>query len=385
MSCIFPFSNRIEPAMQRIFSSIVDSPGAGLDRTAARSAASRSEPPGMCPGIAVKGGGGGNGDGSGDGSGGKDGANGDGNGNGDGASGNGQGGGCAEGDPICPITGRMFLKDEPFRLRRAAPAALHAVLQLEHLEPRRRARAGLVARVRVAGRRQCAEVYDGEARKQIFPALPIAGESVKNGLGWSGRRKERAHAPHPRWRGSPTALGPVWGNGITSSRSRTATGTPSRSSATRRARWSTFNGLRRAAGPVRDGQRGANPLCPHRHGALAQALDGARALHVRRRGRPGERDRRQRIHRELYLQPRPSSTARSRGSPTAIDTTAGRRTPAAWRAGRVHREDRRRARGPDSAATRGQGYAQDQGHPSRRALLWSRASATPRSRTRSAR
>ena len=40
-SCIFPFSNRIEPAMQRIFSSIVPSLGAGVDPTAARNSASR--------------------------------------------------------------------------------------------------------------------------------------------------------------------------------------------------------------------------------------------------------------------------------------------------------------------------------------------------------
>src|SRR5438067_10929619 len=42
-SFIFPFSNCIEPVMQRSFSSMVPSPGAGLDPTAARSAASRCE------------------------------------------------------------------------------------------------------------------------------------------------------------------------------------------------------------------------------------------------------------------------------------------------------------------------------------------------------
>lgn len=89
-------------------------------------------PPGMCPGIAVLGGGGAGGDGDGSGNGGKDGSGGDGSGNGDGAGGDGKGGagcgggagadggGCpnhhggansgkvSAGDPVDVVTGRMF-------------------------------------------------------------------------------------------------------------------------------------------------------------------------------------------------------------------------------------------------------------------------------------
>src|SRR5689334_4788700 len=85
-------------------------------------------PPGMCPGIAVLGGGGAGGDGDGDGSGGKDGNGGDGNGKGDGtgpddksgsACGAGSGAGCpnpahgangsvSAGDPVDVLTGRVY-------------------------------------------------------------------------------------------------------------------------------------------------------------------------------------------------------------------------------------------------------------------------------------
>src|SRR5690242_10343575 len=81
-------------------------------------------PPGMCPGIAVLGGGGAGGDGDGDGSGGKDGSGGNGNGNGEEGNGDGKGsgdcskggaGGCpncghnvAAGDPVDVVTGTVF-------------------------------------------------------------------------------------------------------------------------------------------------------------------------------------------------------------------------------------------------------------------------------------
>lgn len=81
-------------------------------------------PPGMCPGIAVLGGGGAGGDGDGSGNGGKDGAGGDGNGNGENGSGDGKGGGaCGQGsaggcpqhsahasagDPVNVANGEMF-------------------------------------------------------------------------------------------------------------------------------------------------------------------------------------------------------------------------------------------------------------------------------------
>ncbi|MEZ4296113.1 MAG: RHS repeat-associated core domain-containing protein [Polyangiaceae bacterium] len=85
-------------------------------------------PPGMCPGVAVLGGGGGAGGGDGDGSGGGNGSGGDGSGDGNGGNGDGKGaGGCGAGsgggcpnpahgraggthagDPIDPLTGRVY-------------------------------------------------------------------------------------------------------------------------------------------------------------------------------------------------------------------------------------------------------------------------------------
>jgi RHS repeat-associated protein len=140
----------------------------------------------MCPGIAVLGGGGGGGDGDGSGDGGKEGADGKGNGKGEGASGNGNGGGCAEGDPICPITGRMFLKIYDFGF--AGPLPLRF---LRNYSSRSAGVAGEFGHGwshdygwRVRLRRQCAEVFDGDARKQVFDVVPRPGEVVRNGLGW---------------------------------------------------------------------------------------------------------------------------------------------------------------------------------------------------------
>jgi RHS repeat-associated protein len=72
-------------------------------------------PPGMCPGIAVLGGGGDGGDGDGNGNGGKDGAGGDGNGNGDNGNGNGDGSGaCGQGATGgCPNCGNQFSAGDP--------------------------------------------------------------------------------------------------------------------------------------------------------------------------------------------------------------------------------------------------------------------------------
>ncbi|HTJ81125.1 MAG TPA: DUF6531 domain-containing protein, partial [Polyangiaceae bacterium] len=67
--------------------------------------------PGMCPSIAVLAGGGDGGGGSGNGAGdGEGNANGEGNGDGSDASGDGTNGGCAAGDPVCPITGRVVME-----------------------------------------------------------------------------------------------------------------------------------------------------------------------------------------------------------------------------------------------------------------------------------
>ena len=67
--------------------------------------------PGMCPSVAVMGGGGGGTGGSGKGAGDGDGSvGGGGDGSGSDASGDQKNGGCAAGDPVCPITGRVVLE-----------------------------------------------------------------------------------------------------------------------------------------------------------------------------------------------------------------------------------------------------------------------------------
>jgi len=143
-------------------------------------------PPGMCPGIAAAGGGGGSGDGDGNGNGGDEDANGNGNGNGEGASGEDGAGGCAEGDPICPITGRMLLKIFDFGF--GGPLPLRFLRNYSSRSANRDSELGwgwshaYGWRVRV--RRQCVEVYDGDARRQAFDTIPRPGESVTNGLGW---------------------------------------------------------------------------------------------------------------------------------------------------------------------------------------------------------
>jgi RHS repeat-associated protein len=141
----------------------------------------------MCPGIAVKGGGGGNGDGDGNGNGGNEDANGNGNGNGEGASGEDGAGGCAEGDPICPITGRMLLKIFDFGF--GGPFPLRFLRSYSSRSANVNGEFGwgwshtYGWRVRV--RRQCVEVHDGDARRQVFDAVPPPGETIKNGLGWT--------------------------------------------------------------------------------------------------------------------------------------------------------------------------------------------------------
>lgn len=147
-------------------------------------------PPGMCPGVAVLGGGGGSGGGSGDGSGDGDGSGGNGNGNGDGASGDGKDGGSACGDPVCPITGRMFLRifdfglggPYPLRFTRAYSArASHCDGELGHGWNHT---FGWQVRVR----RRRIELHDGDARLQVFDAFAPGSARTTNDLGWELRR-----------------------------------------------------------------------------------------------------------------------------------------------------------------------------------------------------
>jgi RHS repeat-associated protein len=144
----------------------------------------------MCPGIAVLGGGGAGGDGDGDGSGGKDGAGGDGKGKGDGAAGDGKKGGCAEGDPICPITGRMFVTIFDFGY--GGPLPLRWV---RHYDSRGSNCDGELGfgwsssfGWRIIVRRSEVHVIDDRARRQIFDRVPGPGEVATHPLGWALRR-----------------------------------------------------------------------------------------------------------------------------------------------------------------------------------------------------
>lgn len=144
--------------------------------------------PGMCPGLAVLGGGGGGGGGSGNGAGqGGAGSGAGGEGGADATGEDGRGGeGC--GDPVCPITGRVFL--DVFDFGFAGPSVLRWVRSYNSRTSRR---AGSLGHGwshpydwRVHVRRNRVEVYDDKARLQKFPKLEA--EPVRNALGWSLQR-----------------------------------------------------------------------------------------------------------------------------------------------------------------------------------------------------
>jgi YD repeat-containing protein len=164
--------------------------GMGGMRTAP--APDAAAPPGMCPGIAVLAGGGGGGGGDGNGSGGKDGAGGDGDGSGEDASGDGKDGGEGCGDPVCPITGRMFLDVLDFAF--AGPLPLR---WQRHYNSRQSAHAGEFGhgwshdygwRIRDSKRRST-ELFDDQNRLQVFPKLTDSADGVRNALSWTLRRE----------------------------------------------------------------------------------------------------------------------------------------------------------------------------------------------------
>lgn len=149
-------------------------------------------PPGMCPGIVVLGGGGGGSGGDGDGSGGKDGANGKGDGKGGNGSGDSKSGGEGCGDPICPITGRMFLDILDFAF--PGPWALS---WKRHYNSRQSSLTGEFGhgwahtygwRIRDA-RRLVTELFDDQNRLQEFRKIPQSLEGVQNALGWTLTRE----------------------------------------------------------------------------------------------------------------------------------------------------------------------------------------------------
>lgn len=146
--------------------------------------------PGMCPGIAVLGGGGGGGGGSGKGSkkgkGKKKGKTKKGKKN---ASGNKKKGGKGKGDPVCPVTGRVFTDVLDFAL--PGPMPLSWIRSYSSRSTRdgelgigwSHAHSWTI----VAGRRRVT-VIDDAGLEQEFEDVPETAP-VQNGLGWSLRRE----------------------------------------------------------------------------------------------------------------------------------------------------------------------------------------------------
>lgn len=142
--------------------------------------------PGMCPSIAVMGGGGGGGGSGGDGTGDGDGSGGPGgDGSTDGASGDGRNGGNGCGDPVCPITGRVFLEVLDFGFWGPLPIKF-----VRHYSSRASDQVGELGRgfTYVYGwelkvLRDRLVVRDGNARKHVLEGLPTPGEPVMDTLG----------------------------------------------------------------------------------------------------------------------------------------------------------------------------------------------------------
>jgi RHS repeat-associated protein len=141
----------------------------------------------MCPSVAVMGGGGGSGGGGGGSGGDGDGsANGDGSGNGADASGDGKNGGQGCGDPVCPITGRVFLEMYDFGF--AGPQPLR---WLRHYNSRESHLCGELGfgwthsyGWWLRERRDAVEVFDDGLRRQIFALPPEGGAAVDHPLGY---------------------------------------------------------------------------------------------------------------------------------------------------------------------------------------------------------
>lgn len=141
--------------------------------------------PGMCPSVAVLGGGAGGGGGGGDGD-----ANGNGdgpgNGSGDGsdASGDGRNAGTGCGDPVCPVTGRVFVDVYDFGL--TSPLPLRWIRSYSSRACRRSGALGFGWSFSygwtLTPRRSEVVLVDDHAREQSFPLL-APGDSFQNSVG----------------------------------------------------------------------------------------------------------------------------------------------------------------------------------------------------------
>jgi RHS repeat-associated protein len=141
----------------------------------------------MCPSLAVLAGGGDGGGGSGNGAGDGDGSA-DGSGNGDGAdaSGDGKNGGEGCGDPVCPITGRVFLDIYDFGF--AGPLPLR---WMRHYSSRRSKHHGELGfgwshdfGWTARERRATVQIFDDAGRQQVFDKPPHGGSPVSHPLGY---------------------------------------------------------------------------------------------------------------------------------------------------------------------------------------------------------
>lgn len=155
-------------------------------------------PPGMCPGIAVLGGGGGGGDGDGSGDGNGAGAGGDGKGKAGDGSGDGKNGGEGCGDPICPITGRMFL--DVLELAFAGPMPLRFTRSYNSRTSNVAGDLGYgwthTFGWRLVRRRRGVEVFDDRGKVQRFDTPPSDGLPVQNALGWRLSRSREGFELH---------------------------------------------------------------------------------------------------------------------------------------------------------------------------------------------
>lgn len=143
--------------------------------------------PGMCPSIAVMGGGGGGGGGSGDGSGDGDGSGGPGgDGNGDGASGDGRNGGSGCGDPVCPVTGRVFLEVYDFGFSAPLPLKWHRTYSSRTSDTPGELGFGWSHEYgwTIREGRSFLDILDGKARRQRLDVKPVPGRAILTNLAW---------------------------------------------------------------------------------------------------------------------------------------------------------------------------------------------------------
>lgn len=150
----------------------------------------------MCPSIAVLGGGGDGGGGGGNGAGGGDGNGpGNGDGNGENASGDGRNGGQGCGDPVCPITGRVFVDVYDFGLTGLVP--LRWVRSYNSRTSQLSGELGFGWSFAYGWvlheRRLELVVVDDSAKEQRFDRIANPGDSAVNALGWTLTREQSGY------------------------------------------------------------------------------------------------------------------------------------------------------------------------------------------------